>query len=75
MDIEKYESVGKWYEDMRSAGYAIPLAMCHGITQAMKELKMSFPEAFRLLEKNKRIILVGKSYIYNLQGHKGFKAE
>lgn len=75
MNIQKYESVGKWYEDMKLVGYRIPPAMGYGITLAMQELNMKFPEVFNLLEKNKRIILVGKIYIYDLRGHKGLRKE
>jgi hypothetical protein len=66
MDYKKYTSAGVWYEDARKDGYRPSCVMMHGITQTMKKLDLSFPQAFQLLEEHKKIFLSGKLYIFDL---------
>lgn len=73
MDIKQYKTVGDWYDDAKVEGYSIPLQMCHGIQIAMKELNMGFAEVFELFEKKRVTILVGKMFIYDLQGYKAIE--
>ncbi len=49
---------------MLARGYTMPLQLCHGLCQAMTHLKLTFPEAFRLLWDNDKIIVAGLSLIY-----------
>jgi len=49
---------------MHALGYTMPLQLCHGLSQAMTHLKLTFPEAFRLLWDNQKIIVAGPSLIY-----------
>jgi diguanylate cyclase (GGDEF)-like protein len=49
---------------MLALGYTMPLQLCHGLCQAMTHLKLTFPEAFRLLWDNQKIIVAGLSLIY-----------
>lgn len=66
MDYSNYESAGKWYSDARKNGWNPCCAMMQGITLAMKKFNMTFPEAFKYLEDNKKIFLVGNTYIFDL---------
>ena len=70
MEIKKDETLSGWFKEARSQEYSFPLAMCHGIQIAMKELNMSFAEVFELFVKKAIIIQVGKMFIYDLRGHK-----
>jgi hypothetical protein len=60
----KFQTVGAWREAMLALGYTMPLQLCHGLSQAMTHLKLTFPEAFRLLWDNEKIIVAGLSLIY-----------
>jgi len=70
MEIKKDETLNEWFKEARSQGYSVPVAMCHGIQIAMKELNKSFTEVFELFVKKAIIIQVGKMFIYDLQGYK-----
>lgn len=70
MEIKKDETLNEWFKRARSQGYSFPLAMCHGIQIAMKELNKSFVEVFELFVERAIIIQVGKTFIYDLRGHK-----
>jgi diguanylate cyclase (GGDEF)-like protein len=60
----QFQTVGAWREAMLARGYTMPLQLCHALSQAMAHLKLSFPEAFRLLWDNQKIIVAGLSLIY-----------
>jgi hypothetical protein len=60
----RFHTVGAWREAMLALGYTMPLQLCHGLSQAMTHLKLTFPEAFRLLWDNQKIIVAGFSLIY-----------
>ncbi|OGE84956.1 MAG: hypothetical protein A3J48_00535 [Candidatus Doudnabacteria bacterium RIFCSPHIGHO2_02_FULL_46_11] len=70
MEIKKDETLSEWFKGARAQGYSVPVAMCHGIQIAMKELNMSFAEVFELFVERAIIIQVGKTFIYDLRGHK-----
>ena len=70
MEIKKDETLSGWFKETKSQGYSVPVAMCHGIEIAMKELNMGFAEVFELFIKRAIIIQVGKIFIYDLRGHK-----
>ena len=72
-NIEEYKTVGDWRLDAKKEGYSIPLAMCHGITIAQKELGLSFSEVFDLFIKNRIILESNHFFIYNMMGHLGIK--
>jgi hypothetical protein len=59
-----FRTVGAWREAMLAHGYIMPLQLCHGLCQAMTHLKLTFPEAFRLLWDNEKILVSGRSLIY-----------
>ena len=69
MKIRKDEILSEWFKESRSQGYSVPVAMCHGIQIAMKELKKDFVEVFELFVERAIIIQVGKTFIYDLRGH------
>jgi len=69
MEIKKDETLSGWFKETKSQGYSVPVAMCHGIEIAMKELNMGFAEVFELFIKRAIIIQVGKTFIYDLRGH------
>jgi diguanylate cyclase (GGDEF)-like protein len=60
----RFQTVGAWREAMLALGYTMPLQLCHGLSQAMTHLKLTFPAAFRLLWDNQKIIVAGLSLIY-----------
>jgi len=70
MEIKKDETLSEWFKEVKSQGYSVPVSMCHGIQIAMKELNKSFTEVFELFSERAIIILAGKTFFYNLQGHK-----
>ena len=55
---------------MLARAYLVPLQLCHGLSQAMTHLEMTFPEAFRLLWDKKKIIVAGHCLIYDLSASK-----
>ncbi len=72
-NIKEYETVGEWFTDAKKEGHQFPLAMCHGIEIAQRELDLSFCEVFELFINNKIIIGLEKFYVYNLMGHLAIK--
>src|SRR6266581_3643705 len=60
----RFQTVAAWREAMHALGYTMPLQLCHGLSQAMTHLRLTFPEAFRLLWDNQKIIVAGPSLIY-----------
>mgnify|MGYP001580801400 CR=1 FL=1 len=70
MVIKKDVTLGEWFKESRSQGYSVPVSMCHGIQVAMKELDKSFPDVFELFLQRAIIVLMGKTFFYNLQGHR-----
>jgi hypothetical protein len=60
-----FEDVGTWYEAMLACGYTLPLQLCHGFSQAIRALNLTFPEAFRLLWDNRKILVSGDALIYD----------
>lgn len=62
----QFHSVGDWYETARKEGYSVPLEMCRGLETVMEKYQMTFPKAFELLERNEKILLEGKTYVYDL---------
>jgi len=75
MEIKKDTTLGEWFKEARAQDYSFPLAMCHGIEIAMKELNRNFSEVFELFLKRAIIIQVGKMFIYDLRGHKALIPE
>lgn len=72
-NIQEYKTTGEWFKDARSEGYNFPLAMCHGLDVGQRELRLSFAEVFELFVKNKIIIQINNSFIYNLEGYLAIK--
>lgn len=70
-NIKEYKTTSEWFSDARKEKYSIPLAMCHGLNIAQKELSLSFSEVFELFIRNKIIIESNHFYIYNMKGHLG----
>lgn len=64
----KYTNPGEWLKDMRAQGYAVPLSLMFGISKLMKKYGITFGEAFGFLVKHDKVILVGRSFIYDLTG-------
>jgi hypothetical protein len=65
-----FGDVGPWYDAMRARGYSMPLQLCHGLSQAMKHLNLTFPQAFRLFWDNRKILVSGRSLIYDFSASK-----
>jgi hypothetical protein len=60
-NIDNHRGAGTWLEEMRARGFAVPLALSHGVSQAMEALAVSFPEAFRVLRRG-TYVLAGHPY-------------
>jgi hypothetical protein len=71
--IKEYKTTGEWYKDARSVGYNFPVVMCHGLDVGQRELRLSFAEVFELFVKNRIIIQINDSFIYNLEGYLAIK--
>lgn len=70
-----FGNVGVWRVAMLARGCTMPLQLCHGLSQAMKHLDLTFPQAFRLLWDNGKILVSGHSLIYDLSAVKLWTAE
>lgn len=66
MDISKYNSVGEWYKNAKENGYSVPLEMCRGLEKIMKEKNMTLTEAYDFLLKDKKAVLTGRTYIFDI---------
>jgi hypothetical protein len=75
LNIDSHHGAGTWLEEMRARGVGVPLALCHGVSQAMEALAVSFPEAFRVLSRNHAIVLVGRTLVYNLAADRLWRQE
>ncbi len=69
-----FRRVDMWRDAMLAHGYSMPLQLCHGLSQAMKHLNLTFPEAFRLLWDNKKILVSGRALIYDASASKLWEA-
>jgi len=67
-NLRQYKSVGQWYNHFKDNGYAISTALCNGLTKIMAKHDFSFAQAFIFLEEHGKIILAGRSFIYDLSG-------
>jgi hypothetical protein len=65
-----FGDVGAWRGAMLARGYGMPLQLCHGLSQAMKHLNLTFPQAFRLFWDKGKILVSGHSLIYDLSASK-----
>ena len=72
MNIAQYRSIGEWYKAVKTEGYSVPVTACHALSQIMKKLNLSFPEAYQLLVAKEKLILVNKTYILDLSFTKLF---
>ncbi|MBU2028869.1 hypothetical protein KJ761_03185 [Patescibacteria group bacterium] len=70
LDISKYKTTGEFHDAIRASEYSAPLILCGGLDTLMKAKGLTFQEAFKLLLDNKKIILAGKTYIYDLSASK-----
>jgi hypothetical protein len=70
LNVDRHASVGAWHEEMKARGIGVPLQLCHGVDQAMRKLGKSFPETFRYLWDNDKIIVAGRSLIYDLSANR-----
>ena len=65
-----FQAVSAWRGAMLARGYTMPLQLCHGLSQAMKHLNLTFPQAFRLFWDNGKILVSGRSLIYDCSAAK-----
>jgi hypothetical protein len=75
LNIDNHRGAGTWLEEMRARGVAVPLALCHSVSQAMEQLAVPFPEAFRVLWRNHAIVLAGRTLIYDLTADRLWRQE
>ena len=67
-NLDKFLTVGEWYETMKLGGFSVPLQLCIGLSKSIKRHNLTFDEAYKFLEDNEKIILIGKCYIYDMTG-------
>jgi len=60
-----FRTVAAWRDAMFAHGYSMPAQLCHGLSGAMKRLKLTFPEAFCLLWVKKKIGVSGRALLYD----------
>ena len=60
-----FGSVGAWHTAMLERGYTMSVLLCRGLDEAMRHLNLKFPHAFRLLWNHRKIIVSGRSLIYD----------
>src|SRR3970040_1642660 len=60
-----FRTVAAWRDAMFFHGYSMPAQLCHGLSGAMKRLKLTFPEAFCLLWVKKKIGVSGRALLYD----------
>jgi diguanylate cyclase (GGDEF)-like protein len=60
-----FRTVSAWRDAMFAHGYSMPVQLCHGLSGAMKRLKLTFPEAFCLLWVKKKIGVSGRALLYD----------
>jgi hypothetical protein len=70
MNISNYKTVVEFYEDAKRQGYSLPLALCAKLSKLIKERGLTLQEAYNFLYERELIILVGKTFIYNLSADK-----
>ncbi len=70
LNPEKYNTPGEWLKDMRDKGYTVPLALMFGLSRLMKKYGITFGEAFDFMVKHEKIMLAGRSFVYDLTGDK-----
>ena len=62
-----FNSPGEFLRAARAAGISVPLAMMQGLTEAMRERGLGFPDAFDLLLRAGDIVPAGPHvYVYHL---------
>lgn len=64
MDVKKYQTANSWFSAMRGEGYEVPVTLCQEIESIMKAQKISFPEAYEIINSQKRITQVDKKILY-----------
>lgn len=70
LDISKYKTVGEFHDAIRASEYSAPSSLYQGLCSLVEAKKLTFQEAFKFLLDNKKIILAGKTYIYDLSASK-----
>ena len=66
MDYKKYKTVGEWSDDARKQDYSIPLQAKWALSLEMEIFQESFPEACEKFIKEGKLLLVNKTYIFNI---------
>ena len=64
--LSEYETVSAWYSDAKQDGWRVPLELCRGVGQVMKRDDVSFADAFSKLVREGKIVLIEKTYIFDL---------
>lgn len=70
MDISKYNSVTEFYAGAKKENYSVPLQMCMGMSRLMEARELNFQQAYNFLYEKEFIIIVEKTFIYNLAADK-----
>jgi hypothetical protein len=62
MNVTKYETANSWLSAMHEEGHGVSIMLCQAIERIMKSQKITFPEAYTILNKEKRINCVNGDY-------------
>lgn len=74
-DLSLYRSPSEWRDDWLARGWRIPTQVAWALSSAMETLGLSFPEAFDLLLRHRKLIVVGDAVIADLSFQKLLEEE
>lgn len=75
LDISKFKTVGEFHDAIRASEYTAPLALYQGLDSLMKAKSISFQDAYKFLADNKKIIIAGGKYFYDLSSSELWEKE
>lgn len=64
MDVSKFETANSWFSAMHAKGYTVPITLCQATEKLMKMEKLTFEEAYKKLETEKRIIFKDNTILF-----------
>ena len=55
MNTPQYETANSWMSAMHEKKHTVSIVLCQAIEKLMKDKKVSFAEAFKMLDDNNRV--------------------
>jgi hypothetical protein len=65
MKLEDYPTANSWFSAMHAKGFRVSITLCQAIEKIMKEKKITFAEAYRILEKQKFINIEDGEFVFD----------